>query len=195
MMRILELSDKFFKSALPTRGKYYRLTLKERGKKVGKRNLKIPLILCLGNEILSDDGFGAEVARLLAQDVSVTEAADVIFAPLAGFALLDLLVGRPRALIVDTIRTGTAKPGTLHRFPAAELAVTNHLTTSHQLSLPAAMELGRRLKWNIPDDIEVLAVEAQELERFEERLSEPVQAAVSEAVRIVKDWTSQKTKG
>jgi len=153
------------------------------------------LILCLGNEILGDDGFGAEVAKRLERSRHRNGDVEIVFAPLAGFAMLDLIVGKERALIVDTIHTGKSPPGTLYRFPAAALAATNHLTTSHQLSLPAAVELGRQLKWDIPDEIEVIAVEANGLEQFSDSLSEPVRSAVAQAVGLVEAWINQAQRG
>jgi len=158
-------------------------------------SVKNTLILCLGNELLGDDGFGPEVARRLSSDGFLPDDIEVIFAPLAGFALLDLLAGRQRVLIVDTIHTGRAPVGTLHRFPAADLAASWHLTTSHQISLSSAIELGRRMELDFPNEIEVIAVEAEDLEQFGEVLSEPVQEAVEDTVRLVAKWIMQNLRG
>ncbi|MBM3324465.1 MAG: hydrogenase maturation protease [Calditrichaeota bacterium] len=146
------------------------------------------LVLCLGNEILSDDGFGPEVARRLQKESEPDFPADVVFAPLAGFNLLDLLTERERVLIVDTIRTGKVAPGTLHHFPASALAPSHNLTTSHQINLPTALELSRRLSIKMPEVVDVLAVEAQNLETFSEQLTPPVRDAVEEAVRFILEW-------
>jgi hydrogenase maturation protease len=153
--------------------------------------LKPLLVLCLGNEIISDDGFGPAVARELAKDGASNRHADVIFAPVAGFSLLDLLAGRRKALIVDTIRTGKAAPGTLHSFAAGVLVPSHHLTTSHQINLPTALELGKRLGYAMPEHIDILAVEARDLETLSEELTPSVRAAVSDALRLVRDWITQ----
>jgi len=147
-----------------------------------------PLILCLGNEIISDDGFGPAVADRLNADREVTDAADVIFAPLAGFALLDLLVDRPCVLIIDTIQTRDGIPGTLHHFSSDLLVPGNHLTTSHQISLPTAIELGRRLGAKMPDRIDIIAVEAEDLTTLSETLTSSVEAAIPEAMASVRGW-------
>jgi hydrogenase maturation protease len=146
------------------------------------------LVLCLGNEILSDDGFGPEVARRLQDEDMHDLPADVVFAPLAGFHLLDLLVGRKRVLIVDTIRTGTAELGTLHHFPAGALTPSHGLIGSHQISLPTAIELGKRLSLNMPDVIDVMAVEAQDLETLSEELTLPIRSAVEKALIFIHEW-------
>jgi len=154
--------------------------------------LKPGLVLCLGNEILGDDGFGAVVARILAQ--SDQEHVDVVFAPLAGFALLDLLAGRSRVLIVDTIQTGKFPPGTLHRFGASALAHSNHLINSHQISLPTALELGKRLGIEMPSQVDVLAVEAKDVHTLHEGLDAAVTAAVEEAICEINQWISSIRK-
>jgi hydrogenase maturation protease len=149
--------------------------------------LKRPLVLCLGNEIVSDDGFGPEIARRL-NALGGDLGADVLFAPVAGFQLLDLLNGRERVLIVDTIRTQGGKPGALHFFVAGILTPSHHLTTSHQISLPTALELGKLLGAEMPPVVDVLAVEAQDLETLAENLTPPVRAALNDAETLIREW-------
>jgi hydrogenase maturation protease len=156
--------------------------------------LKPLLVLCLGNEIIRDDGFGPAVAQALEKETETNRRADVIFAPVAGFSLLDLLANRRRVLIVDTIRTGKADPGTLHSFPAGVLTPSHHLTTSHQISLPTALELGKRLGCTMPEHIDILAVEAQDLETLSEELTPPVRAALPEALRFVREWIARNSE-
>jgi hydrogenase maturation protease len=150
--------------------------------------LKPKLILCLGNEIVSDDGFGPALASLLAKEGEITDRADVLSAALAGFSLLDLLAGRSEVLVVDCQRTGRHPPGTLHRFDASELVPTRNLAGSHQISLPTALELGRRLGYAMPARVEVLCVEATDLETLSETLTPAVAAALPSAREKVHDW-------
>ena len=156
--------------------------------------LKPLLILCLGNEIISDDGFGAEVARRMMVNDDLSEDVEVVFAPVAGFKLLDLLTGRKKVLIVDTIRTGDAPPGTLNSFSAGAFTPSYHLTTSHQINLPTALELGRILGVDMPEMVDVVTVEAKDLETLSEELSPPVRQAVDGAVNLIGEWISQNTK-
>jgi hydrogenase maturation protease len=153
--------------------------------------LKPLLILCLGNEIVSDDAFGPAVARALANEPELNRCTDVLFAPVAGFHLLDLFQGREKVLIVDTIVTGKAAPGTLHSFPAGVLTPSKHLTTSHQISLPTALELGTRLGIVMPKVVDVVAVEAQDLETLSEELTEPVRGALDKALTHIRRWVAE----
>jgi hydrogenase maturation protease len=155
--------------------------------------LKPLLILCLGNEIVSDDAFGPAMAKRLQEEPPLLEKADVIFAPVAGFHLLDLFVGRRTVLIVDTIVTGNAPPGTLHRFPAGLLTPSRHLTTSHQISLPTALELGKRLNLDMPEVVDVVAVEAQDLETLSEEMTAPIREAMDTALTFVREWVERNS--
>jgi hydrogenase maturation protease len=156
--------------------------------------LKPVLILCLGNEIVSDDAFGPMVARRLTEGPSPGDGVEVIFAPVAGFRLLDLLTGRRCVLIVDIMKSGSVPPGTLRSFPAGKLTPSLHLTTSHQISLPTALELAQKLGMAMPEVIDVLAVEGQDLETLSEELTPPVAAAVDEALTYIRDWIQRQPR-
>jgi len=146
------------------------------------------LILCLGNEIISDDGFGPKVAEKLQEHPEITDIADVIFAPVAGFGLLDYFAHREKILIVDTIRTGKVAPGTLSTYPANIFTPSFHLTTSHQINLPTALELGKQLGIDMPKEIDVVTVEAEDLETLCEKLTPNVEQAISGAIELIKNW-------
>ncbi|MBU0691317.1 hydrogenase maturation protease [bacterium] len=146
------------------------------------------LILCLGNEVLSDDGFGPVVASRLRELGIEDNNTEVIFASLAGFVLIDLLKCRDRVLVVDTICTGEHPAGTLRKFPFGVFTPSRSLTTSHQISLPTAIELGKILGCTMPAQIDVLAVEAEDVETLQEELTPAVAGAVEDAVEYIKEW-------
>lgn len=149
---------------------------------------KSVLILCLGNEIVGDDGFGLVVAQRLDSQNGLGNRVDIVFAPIAGFALLDYLADREKALIVDTICTGKNHPGAIRFFSVSEFTPTNHLYASHQINLPTALELGKQLGVNMPRQVDILAVEAKNIDTFMEELSPPLKDAVDDAVSIIIDW-------
>ncbi|MFZ5433047.1 MAG: hydrogenase maturation protease [Calditrichota bacterium] len=157
--------------------------------------MKSLLVLCLGNEIISDDRFGPVIAQRLQSESEADLGADVIFAPVAGFFLLDYMTGRRAVLIVDTIRTGRAEPGTLHTFPAGILTPSKNLTTSHQINLPTVMELGKQMGVELPGQVDVIAVEALDLETLSEALTAPVQAAVEDTLNYIRRWIATNSSG
>lgn len=146
------------------------------------------LVLCLGNEILSDDAFGPVVKERLEDRFNFGPSVEILFAPLAGFALLDLLQGRSNVLIIDSIATGRSPAGRLHFFEMGDFTPSRNLTISHQISLPTALELGRRLGYELPQQIDVLAVEIEDVLTLSERMTPAVAAAVDGAVLKARDW-------
>jgi hydrogenase maturation protease len=149
--------------------------------------MKPILVLCLGNEVLSDDSFGFHIAQRLNSGRVQDNHTDVQFSSIAGFSLLDLLTERSRFLIIDSIQTGAA-PGTLHFFPAGHLTPSQQLINSHQISLPTALALARQFGIEMPETIDVLAVEAQDVETLSESMTPAVAAAMDDAVMRVEDW-------
>jgi hydrogenase maturation protease len=150
--------------------------------------MRPPLILCLGNEILTDDSFGFRIAQILQKQSVCSDNIEVIFASLAGFGLLDLLEKRDRVLIVDSIVTGEAEPGTLHFFESGHFAPAKNLTCSHQISLPVAITFGRELGMDMPNQIDILAVEAHDVETLSERMTAAVEAAIVPAIKRIHEW-------
>lgn len=153
-----------------------------------------PLVLCLGNEVLSDDAFGFRVAEALAR-TNLNGRADITTAALAGFALLDILQGRELVLIVDTVVTGQAAPGELHFFPRGHWTPSRGLAFSHQISLPTALRLGELLGYNMPPTIDVLAVEAADVTTLSEQMTPAVNAAVGPTVELIRKWIESHPRG
>jgi len=152
-----------------------------------------PLILCLGNELLSDDGFGPAVARRCSIDTGLSERADIIFAPIAGFRLLDLVADRAAVLIIDSVQTGSQPVGHVELVSADSFVPGRNLMGSHQVSLPTALELGKKLDMQMPSTVEVLMVEIGDALTLSEEMSPEVAAAVPVAVRLIDTWLDRVT--
>ncbi|NMC43466.1 MAG: hydrogenase maturation protease [candidate division Zixibacteria bacterium] len=150
--------------------------------------MKPIFVLCLGNDILTDDAFGVEIAKALMKYHPYSDVAEVEFAPVAGFSLLELLCDRKKVLIVDTIQTYNCPPGTLHFFPAGQLVPSNNLVSSHQINLPTALALGAELGLAMPDIIDILAVEAQDVTTVGMIMTPPVEQAIPDALNQIGDW-------
>ena len=141
------------------------------------------VVLGMGNELLSDDGVGIEVARRLRQvvhdpDVEVKETG------LAGLELIDLLAGFDRAIIVDSIATG-AEAGTVHILSPADLDSGVPPSTLHHVNLPTVLAMAGRLGIRMPDDVRVFAVEARDVSTFGGGCCAEVQAAATRLVETI----------
>jgi len=152
-----------------------------------------PVILGLGNDLFADDGFGPVAARRLERRIG--RAVDVIESAEAGLALLDPLVGRPLAVILDVMATGRHRPGTLYRMKSSDLRVLPGLSPHHS-GLPEVLQMARRLHLPIPRDVYIIAVEPEDTSTMGRGLTASVEAALDEAeaavLDLVKQW--QKTE-
>ncbi len=151
------------------------------------------LVLCLGNEVISDDRLGYEIWNRL-KDGELPDDVEVLFESAAGFGLLDLLSGRRTVLIVDIIITNKANPGTIHYFPAGLLTPSHNLNSSHQISLPTAIELGKAMKIDMPNKVDVLAVEAEDVITLKEELTPVVAESIPEVIKRVQNWIKENSQ-
>ena len=138
-------------------------------------------VLGLGNDILADDAFGIRVAR--DARIRFGDRADVVSSSQAGFHVMDELLGVARLLVVDCIRTGTAKPGTVyvldeHAIPSAPGV------SSHSLGIFEVLAVARTLALPAPAECVILAVEAADCTTVGGDMHPDVAAAIPEVL----DW-------
>ena len=142
-------------------------------------------ILCLGNEIVCDDGVGIRVGRILAS-LDLPPGVEVEFSMGLGFELVDSLRAGEQLVLVDAMQTDET-PGTCRVMELAEveaLAATPYCC--HGMGLPEILELARHLApGRLPGRMAIVGIEALVLDRFGMTLSEPIKAALPEAVATV----------
>lgn len=144
------------------------------------------LILGMGNTILSDDGIGIYVAqaakdRCQRDDVTFAEAS------VGGMRLLDVIKDYERVIMVDAIQTRDGKPGDVYRLHSNDVKASLHAGSTHDLSLPGALALGRGMGMTLPDDeaFVIIAIEAGDVLTFGETCTSAVAAAIPRAVEAV----------
>ena len=145
------------------------------------------LVAGLGNEIARDDGVGIRAAQSLARRLEHRLDVEVRALPWAGFALLDALVDRERAVLIDALATGSRPPGTVVRLDEHDFRGSVRLTSFHDIDFASALGFGRRLGWKLPGEIAIWAIEGAELDRFGYGLSPPVAAAMERVVEEIVD--------
>jgi hydrogenase maturation protease len=147
------------------------------------------LIIGLGNPILGDDGVGWKVAETLSSVVGSKPSVEIDTAALGGLSLMERLLGYERVILVDSMETGQGPVGSVRTFPLASLTdpVAGHSSSTHDTSLATALKTAESVGAEVPKQVDVVAVEAQNVYDFSEELSPPVAAAVPEAVRAVLD--------
>jgi len=150
-------------------------------------------VVGLGNTILRDDGVGIHVARSVAACLARAAPGievDVVEAETAGFALLELLEGWDRVVVVDAVTLDGLAPGEVVRMDLGSFRPSLRLSSVHEIDLPTALALGERLGRRMPSDVRVVGIQAGDLSTFGEDLTPAVAAAVPRAVEAVLDLLS-----
>jgi hydrogenase maturation protease len=151
-----------------------------------EENIAGTIIIGLGNPIVSDDSVGVCAARRLDKVKEVREVADVHEVYAGGLRLLDVLVGYKRAIIIDAMQTGV-QPGTVRRFDISDLPKTRNLASTHDSDLPTALEAGRKLGMELPGEIVVFGIEAEDVVNFGEKLTPAVARGLEEVLGKIKN--------
>ena len=160
------------------------------------------LVIGLGNPILGDDGVGWRVVEEVAEKLSSPQSplprgegekgegdVEIDYASLGGLSLMERLTGFEHVILVDSIFTGTKPIGTVSYFALSELPdlTAGHSASAHDTSLRNALNVGRSMNIPLPkdEDVMIVAIEAERVYDFSEKLSEPVENSVPKAVETV----------
>lgn len=150
------------------------------------------LLLALGNDILGDDAVGLYAARELGKQFS--GQIEILEAPIGGFALVDILHGYERVLIVDSITSASRKPG-LVREIAIDDFQEQSFPSPHYVGLKEIIELAQKLEIPFPSEIRILGIEVTDPYILRDGLSPEIEAhlptLVREAERILGGWTCE----
>jgi len=111
---------------------------------------------------------------------------EVDCASLGGLSLMERLTGYERVILIDAIFTGKKPLGSVTTFTLDSLPdpTAGHSASAHDASLRTALNLGRSMNFALPKDeqVQVVAIEAQNVYDFSEELSPAISAAVPLAV-------------
>jgi hydrogenase maturation protease len=154
------------------------------------------LVAGIGNVFLGDDGFGVEVARRLA-DVPLPEVVEVRDFGIRGMDLAYALQeGYETAILVDAGPRGET-PGTVS-LVEPEVDEGEIVLDTHGMDPLRVLALARAMG-HVPERVLVVACEPERIVRGEHdedlvgRLSDPVRAAVDEAVMLVRSLVEELT--
>jgi hydrogenase maturation protease len=145
------------------------------------------VVIGVGNVILGDDGVGWRVADAVDRGLGQRPDVVVIRVGTGGLTLMELMEGFDRTVVIDAMHTGSVPEGTVRVFPLSALpeAGTSPLRSSHDVSLGAALEVGRCLGTRLPPEVTVVAVETTPDFHFSDHLTPLVAAAVPAAAQAV----------
>jgi hydrogenase maturation protease len=136
------------------------------------------IVIGIGNPVLSDDSVGIKVAHTLAQSLGARPDVRTCEIWAGGLRLMEALKGHERAIIIDAIVTKGGKPGSVCTLKPSDLRQSRNTCSTHDGSFQQALELGALLGVNLPPQITIWAIEAEDVETFGENLSRDVERAV-----------------
>jgi hydrogenase maturation protease len=142
------------------------------------------LIVGLGNPILSDDGAGIYIARKIRETITA-EQATIVEASIAGFSLLDLLIGYDKVIIIDAIQSSNGKAGQIYRLVPDSFSSSLHSTSPHDVDLTTALEFGKQLGLPVPEEIIFFAIEAADISTFNEECTPEVSKAIDKCAEMI----------
>ena len=150
------------------------------------------LVVGLGNPILGDDGVGWRVAEEVKKQLSPDLPVDVDCLSLGGISLMEHLIGYDRAVLIDAFALdepiGSILVLKLNDLPNYSAF---HTTNAHDTSLQNAIEFGRSMGVQLPDDVEIVGIATRRIYDFSEDLSPAVADAVPFAAGVVLDLLKQ----
>lgn len=146
-------------------------------------------VLCLGNELVADDGLGPAVAQELRRLPSaVIEVAE---ACVSGFNLLDHILNAYRLIVVDTVLTGAHAPGSILQVQESDIAPLFG-PCPHYIGLIEALSLARTLELPVPTEVAIIAVEAADCSTVGGAMHPAVRRAVSKVAALVQQMLAQE---
>jgi hydrogenase maturation protease len=150
------------------------------------------LIVGLGNPILGDDGVGWKVAEEIKKQLPADKPVDVDCLSLGGISLMEHLIGYKNAILIDSF--ALEEPvGSILVLKLSDLPNYSafHITSAHDTSLQNALELGKSMGAQLPDEITVVGIATKHIYDFSEKLSPPVAEAIPLATKFVMDLLSE----
>jgi hydrogenase maturation protease len=153
------------------------------------------IVVGLGNPILGDDGVGWIVAEEVMKKLTSSPAlpleeegsqVDVACLSLGGISLMEHLIGYQRAILIDAFNLDEPV-GSILILKLSDLPNYSafHVASAHDTSLQQALELGRSLGAQLPEEVLVVGIATQHIYDFGEELSPPVSKAAPQAADIV----------
>ena len=140
------------------------------------------LILCIGNDLVADDGAGKSVHACL-EKTPLPTGTRLVFLGLGGIDLLEEINGEDLLVVVDAVQLGAAA-GTVHVLDWQSIPTRQPRPVSgHGIGVREAIEVGRRLyPEKTPQRIFLVGIEGICFDQLGQAISDPVAEAIPVAV-------------
>ncbi|MFB3776893.1 MAG: hydrogenase maturation protease [Bryobacteraceae bacterium] len=144
-------------------------------------------VLGLGNPVVADDRVGLAVAERIRRllEESPIKDVEVLESMRGGFELIDLLSGFAHAVIIDCLTVPDPTPGRVHRLALDNVAGSARLINAHEISIWEAFELARKMGIDMPETVDIFAIEGGDTLTMTEEMTPLVAAAVEPLARQI----------
>jgi len=145
------------------------------------------VVLGMGNSVVSDDRVGLAVAEQVRALLDESPIANVVVSESTrgGLELIDLLSGYRHAIIVDCLTLPDPRPGRVVQLSLGEVSGSARLVNAHEISIAEAFALAAHLGIDMPETVEIYAVEGGDTTTVSEQMTPPVEAAVLPLARRI----------
>ncbi len=151
------------------------------------------LVLGMGNDLYGDDGVGLHAVRLLKDEWAEETASgkpsssvEFVECLLSGAALLDVIHGYDALVVIDTIMKAEPITGRISILDAADIRDFPG-PSPHYVSVPQVLAIGREIGLKMPRTVVIIAVEAKDLFRLGEGMSEDMHTRLPDILEVAKD--------
>ena len=149
------------------------------------------ILVGLGNPIMSDDGIGLVVSRRVHRRLA---GYDLDLACGAGLHVMDAILGYNRAIIIDSMVTGSVPAGSVVRIDPGRGMETRRAGHSHGVGFFEAIEIAKACDAPLPEEILVYGIEVKDPFTIGEQISEGIMDKLDEIVDfIVGDVAARET--
>ena len=140
------------------------------------------LVLGVGNILLRDEGVGVRAVEVLGK-TDLPDGVEALDGGTLGIDLVDLIAGRERLIVIDTVRAG-GPPGTIYRLSVDDLLHPDVPNLSlHQTGLLEALQMAEHLGC-APRDVLIFGIEPRAI-HYGLELSEDIAAVVPKVIALV----------
>ncbi len=147
-------------------------------KDMKEKKVSKTLILGMGNTILSDDAIGILVKRLLEICLKNVKHLNFEETSWGGFRIIDLIKGFDYVIVVDAMKTGNCKPGTIKHLKVNDFLPTLRFNSYHDINFITALKLAEAMEEKVPNDIDIFTVEIIDNRTISFKLSEEVEQSL-----------------
>jgi len=139
-------------------------------------------VLCLGNDLLADDALGIVAAEELRR--RLPERVEVYATTETGFRLIDYILYARRLIVVDTVMTGCADPGTMYLVREEDVRDASG-GSPHYVGLFESLDVGRKLGEPVPDEMVIIVVEGGDCRTVGGEMGAAARQAIPRVVDLV----------